>query len=123
MYDALSNTINIHEYVNKVLDDNNKKTKEMVNNKKSLSSSLSSSGDDSGDTLPREEFDNKISKCHSGSEAHTVCNEYIAHLEAELEPKRCFECKDKDDCHGYKAIPEEVRYFISCAHYTPKERG
>ena len=37
--------------------------------------------------MTREEFDNKISKCYSGSEAHTVCNKHIAHLEAKLKAK------------------------------------
>ena len=34
--------------------------------------------------MTREEFDNKISKSYSGSEAHSICDEYIVHLEAEL---------------------------------------
>ena len=47
----------------------------------------------------------------------------VAGLEAKLEPKRCFDCKDKDDCYTYETLAEGVKYFVSCDYYAPKDRG
>ena len=49
-------------------------------------------------------------------------NEAIAELEALQAPKRCYECKDKYECHTYHTLDEDATYILSCSSYEPKDK-
>ena len=64
--------------------------------------------------MNRKEFDKKISECHSGSQAHQVCNKYIEHLEKQLNDRKIFDDKD--------ISPTSKMFLVSSINFEELQR-
>lgn len=44
----------------------------------------------------------------------------IEELEALQRPNKCYDCRDKYECHIYRTLDEDATYILSCPYFEPK---